>query len=191
MRFGPRFYVQRLILVIGIPLWLLLASSPDVSASIAYPFCDDLEDPGSGNWSLDSPWGYTTETSHGGSTCITDSPEGALYEDNLNISCTTSDGLDLTGAVMPVLRFWNKYALEVSGDYGFVEVSTNQGGSWITVSFVNGSDFRQTAPPGMMAGTSTISVSTRPPTLLFPIRSSMTWREVRSPRPTGFPPLGD
>ena len=50
---------------------LLLAGS---ATAVDYPFADDMENTGSGNWTFESPWAYTAEASHSGSTCITDSP---------------------------------------------------------------------------------------------------------------------
>jgi hypothetical protein len=104
---------------------------------IEYPFCDDMEDSLSGNWNLPAPWGYTTEHAQTGIRSITDSP-GTTYQNSINTSAMLSSSIDLTGADMPVLRFWQRYAMEANADYGYVEVSGNGGQTWTTTYFVTG-----------------------------------------------------
>ena len=79
------------------------------ASAVSYPFCDDMEDSTSGNWVFDSPWGYDDTYTHSGSLSITDSP-GGPYQNNANVSVTLASDIDLTTAVMPVLRFWQRYA---------------------------------------------------------------------------------
>jgi hypothetical protein len=119
---------------------LLLAGS---AAAVDYPFADDMENTGSGNWTFDSPWAYTTEASHSDSTCITDSPAGT-YDNDANVSATM-DTVDLTLAEMPVLSFWQRYVFEPNADYGYVDVSIDDGSTWSAIYFVTGSslDWRE------------------------------------------------
>jgi len=46
--------------------------------------------------------------------------------------------IDLRHAQMPVLSFWQRYAFEANKDFGYVEVSTDQGKSWPRIYFVTG-----------------------------------------------------
>jgi hypothetical protein len=111
---------------------------------ILYPFFDDMENPDSGNWNFDPPWGYTTSASHSGNASITDSPAGD-YANNVNISATISAGIDLSGAIMPVLTFWHRYSLEPNADFGYLDVSADLGKTWSTIYFVTGhhTDFKE------------------------------------------------
>jgi hypothetical protein len=100
----------------------------------ALPFADQFESANS-YWALDWPWGTTTQEAHSGTHALTDSP-GALYANNTNSSATMQ--VDLRLANRPVLAFWQMYALELNRDYGFVEISSNDGASWSTVAAVTG-----------------------------------------------------
>jgi hypothetical protein len=98
------------------------------------PFADQFESANS-YWALDWPWGTTTQEAHSGTHALTDSP-GTLYGNNANGSATMQ--VDLRLANRPVLAFWQMYALELNRDYGFVEISSNDGASWSTVAAVTG-----------------------------------------------------
>jgi hypothetical protein len=63
---------------------------------------------------------------------VNDSP-GHQYPNNANVSLETNFGLDLSGANAAVLRYWTKYFLEFGHDYGYVEVSTDSGKTWIQI----------------------------------------------------------
>src|SRR5207244_4398821 len=99
-----------------------------------YPFCEDMES-GTGNWAWGTPWGQTTAKAHSGTTCWTDSP-GGLHDNNASTALETR--INLSAAVLPVLSYWEQYALETNGDYGYVEVSGDGGNSWVGVSFSTG-----------------------------------------------------
>ena len=116
-------------------VFVVLLSSP--AWGIEYPFSDDMENTTSGNWAFDPPWGYTTASAHSGSHSICDSP-GGTYENGVNVKATLASGINLTTAQMPVLRFWERYALEANADFGYVEVSVNGGSTWSTIYFVTG-----------------------------------------------------
>ncbi|RZB30236.1 MAG: hypothetical protein SRB1_02516 [Desulfobacteraceae bacterium Eth-SRB1] len=104
-----------------------------------YPFFDDMES-GSVPWFYDSPWGLITigsAESHTGetSTVWTDSPQGSYSggeDSSLNIT------VDLGAAVMPVLTFWQKYALESNSDHGYVEVREVGSSTWKRLYFITG-----------------------------------------------------
>ncbi len=100
----------------------------------AYPFIDDVETDES-PWFYTSPWGRTTSDRHGGSYSWTDSPGGSYAAGADNSLQVT---IDLGSAVMPVLSFWHKYALETNADYGYVEVREVGTSAWTRLFFVTG-----------------------------------------------------
>ncbi len=109
-------------------------SMEDESRIVGYPFYDDMEN-GIGNWYMDSPWSLTRVNAHSDSSCWTDSPAGS-YSNNANTSLTLH--IDLSTALMPMLRFWTLYATEINQDYARVEISPN-GSSWVVLGYWSGS----------------------------------------------------
>jgi hypothetical protein len=94
----------------------------------AYPFSEDFE--GSLDaWNMSGDWGRTDTDQYGGSWALTDTP-GTTYDTSTNTWALTS--IDLAGSTWPVLTFWDRYAFADTGDWGYVEVSTN-GSSWTRV----------------------------------------------------------
>ncbi len=114
-----------------------LASAPDVRAGFApVPYTEGFESILDTNyWTLPAPWGPTWETAHSGLSCLTDSP-WTTYAPNADVSARL--GVDLRFTARPVLTFWQRYAFEPGQDYGFVEVSRDQGASWNRLSAVTG-----------------------------------------------------
>lgn len=103
----------------------------------AFPFTDTVSTASDTMWAKGYTWKRTTRTAHSGEFSWTDSPESS-YPANANFSLTSN--INLSGSSSPVLTFWHKYALEDAADYGFVEVSTDGGSSWIRVHKVTGVD---------------------------------------------------
>ena len=91
-------------------------------------FSDTMES-GAGNWTAQSPWGLTTTYYHSQNHSWTDSPTGD-YRNNANTALTISRTFDLTTVPCPGLVLWQRYDLESGFDYGFVEISANNGISW-------------------------------------------------------------
>ncbi len=56
------------------------------------------------------------------------------------VNTALQTAVNLTTAQMPVLRFWERYALEANADFGYVEVSVNGGTTWSTIYFVTGTE---------------------------------------------------
>jgi len=117
------------------------ASSGDVSLRTAYgplltnyPFAENFEG-GIGSWALDQPWALTTQMSHRGTYCLASNP-GTNYANSVDSSAYLA--LDLTAANRPMLSFWQQYGFEPNQDYGFVEISANQGASWSRLYGVTG-----------------------------------------------------
>jgi len=134
-----RWYYYRIYVVDTEGLWNLQGSNVQgaktLLGAVAHgcPFTDDME---SGDtWGNDTPWGLTDTASHSASHSWTDSP-GTSYEDNMDRSLTTS--VDLSACNRPLLSFWNRYNLEDGKDYGYVEVSKDDGASWQCLFFVTG-----------------------------------------------------
>jgi hypothetical protein len=98
-------------------------------------FIDDVEG-GNIGWTPEIQWAITTEASASPSHSWTDSP-GGNYGDNWS-SSLTSPVLDLSDATALVLEFSHIYELESGYDYGHVEISTDGGASWTTVTSYNG-----------------------------------------------------
>ncbi|HEX9861624.1 MAG TPA: hypothetical protein VGB23_10490, partial [Nitrospirota bacterium] len=109
------------------------------SVQASYPFNDDMES-GVIPWFYTSPWGLKTlsaleSRASETSTVWTDSPEGSYAA---GADTALSLAIDLGSAVMPVLSFWHKYALESNSDYGYVEIRALGSSSWTRQYFVTG-----------------------------------------------------
>jgi PKD repeat protein len=106
---------------------------------VLYPVCevfaDDVES-GNQGWTAEGQWAITTEASHSPSHSWTDSP-GGNYGNYWDFSLV-SPVFDLSGYQGVELEFWHIYDLETGYDYGYVEYSTDGGGSWATVASYDG-----------------------------------------------------
>ncbi len=102
-------------------------------------FTEDFET-GALAWVMESPWAITTENAHGGTHSLTDSP-GTLYENNLDKSVTVP--IDLSGSNRPLLSFWHRYDFQENADYGYVEVSADEGKTWTALFFITGNSETQ------------------------------------------------
>ena len=101
----------------GTESWARTANHP-------LPFADDFEGSLQG-WTLTGAWSSATGAVHSGSFALTDSP-GTNYMHSQDTWAQTA--VNLTGAVWPVLTFWDRYAL-AGGDWFRLEVSPD-GSSW-------------------------------------------------------------
>jgi len=119
-----------------------------VAFAAPFPFTDDMES-GSTNWSLDAPWAVSDIDAHSASNALCDSPDG-YYENNADISTTLASAIDLSASENPVLKFWHKYQLENDYDFGYVEVSTDNGTTWSTVASFTGTSGGQLQPQWVM-----------------------------------------
>jgi hypothetical protein len=101
--------------------------------NIAFPKSDDME--GIDNWGNDIPWDISDDDAHGGRHSWSDSPYGS-YENNMDRSIYTI--VNLQNSNRPFLNFWHKYNFEEYCDFGFVEVSTDNGATWKRLFYVTG-----------------------------------------------------
>lgn len=83
-------------------------------------------------------WEATNLSFHSSPTSFTDSKTGN-YVSNATVTMTLKNAIDLSANDHPRLSFWTKYDIESDYDYGQVEISTNNGSTWIplTGSYTN------------------------------------------------------
>ena len=81
-------------------------------------------------------WAITTTTYNSPPNSYTDSPAGN-YIANSTITMTLTNSINLTGFTNPRLTFYTKYDIENNWDYGQVEISTNNGATWIPLQGQN------------------------------------------------------
>jgi hypothetical protein len=94
-------------------------------------FCDDFES-GLAKWIVSSQdWNTIGVTARSGLHSVTESPDGNLLTGE-NAAITMAVATDLTGAVSPVLVFWDKRAASYNGTY--VEASSDGGTTWSQVA---------------------------------------------------------
>jgi hypothetical protein len=96
-------------------------------------FCDDFES-GVSKWIVSGQdWNTTFSNARSGTHSVTDSPDGNIVAGE-NASITMALSVDLTGAVSPVLVYWDKLAAGCSstgsGNSVYVEASSDGGTTW-------------------------------------------------------------
>ena len=135
----------------SIPLLVLWQQASSLKKWIAYKelvdpvyFFDDMEN-GESNWTPENPtpqnpWDHYNP-GHNSNTCWTDSPSGDYPNSDFDISLTTSQSIDLSEAVSPLLTFWHYYEIVrflSRGGYAYVEISTDGGLNWSTLKRYDG-----------------------------------------------------
>lgn len=103
----------------------------DIVGEPTYVFYDDFEY-GSSQWLWDSPWAITSSESYSPDNSATDSPYGN-YGNAWDKSMTMCEGIDLSPPTYALLAFYHKYSFENGYDYGYCEVSTDNGETWTTL----------------------------------------------------------
>ena len=89
----------------------------------------DAGDVGLTNWTAGN-WGVETVD---GNPAFSDSPTGD-YASNTDNRLTLNFGLDLSGAVIAVLRFNTQWNIEGGYDFAWVEASTDGGSNWTALA---------------------------------------------------------
>ena len=113
-----------------------LAQLPNRSESKIFSYRIGVEgfEQGLDFWTVDSiGWQIDDQKFHSGNYCVSTFP-GQGYENNLNISLQTKFGLHRNELKDRALTFWTSYELEAGKDFGYVEVSENNGKSWQALS---------------------------------------------------------
>ena len=100
----------------------------------SFIFADTTDDPTNYRTITATPsnpkWEATFSTYYSSPTSFTDSKNGN-YSDDAIVTMTLTNPLDLTEYANPRLSFWTRWDIEGNWDYGQVEISTINGGSWI------------------------------------------------------------
>ena len=94
-------------------------------------FSDNFES-GISSWSLTQNWGLATSNYYSTNHSLTESPVGN-YTDNQSSTATMATGANLSSALSAELSFWAIYNIEGGFDYMYVEVSGDNGTTWITL----------------------------------------------------------
>lgn len=95
-------------------------------------FTDGAET-GTSNWNISSGWGRHS-TARSGSWSFTDSPAGQ-YGNNINSPLTKLTPIPIPlDASSPKLNFWTRWDIETTYDHARVEVSTNNGSTWVALA---------------------------------------------------------
>ena len=78
-------------------------------------------------------WEATNLSFHSSPTSFTDSKTGN-YSSNATVTMSLKNAIDLSANEHPRLSFWTKFDIESGWDYGQVEVSTNNGASFVPLT---------------------------------------------------------
>lgn len=100
-----------------------------------YVFADTTNNPNTlwtitGTPTAAPKWAITTATYNSPPNSYADSPSGN-YASSSTITMTLTSPINLTGVSNPRLSFFTKFDIENNWDYGQVEISTNNGSTWI------------------------------------------------------------
>jgi hypothetical protein len=106
-------------------------------------FRDDAES-GAGSWQASGGWAITTSDAYSGSRSWTDSPSGD-YISGADARLL-SPAISLSGVARPVLRFWHRFDLERTFDFGRVFVTSDNGATFTQVAqFTGTQSWRETS----------------------------------------------
>ena len=106
------------------------------TATVAFPFFDDMESPDSENNWIASNWRRTSTSGHSGTSSWRIDTSGS-NPDSSNIWLTLSAPLDLSKVAKPQLVFWHRYNLSAyyGYDYAYVYVSTDGGKNFTQITY--------------------------------------------------------
>ena len=85
------------------------------------------------NWTAVGIWNITTTKYVSAPTSFTDSPSGS-YLNNVTSSLRYNNQVGLTNVLGAVLEFDTQWAIETDWDYGQIQLSTNNGTTWISLT---------------------------------------------------------
>jgi len=97
----------------------------------------DSAENGFSRWTTNGTWGITSSTYHSPSNSFTDSP-GGNYGNNQNTYMVLANPINISSYPVTYLSFWHRYATEAGYDFCYVEVSSDNGTTWQTVTSYNG-----------------------------------------------------
>jgi carboxypeptidase T len=82
---------------------------------------------------VNSPkWDASAADYHSAPNCYTDSKSGN-YVSNATVTMTSTNAINLAGYLNPKLSFWTKWELETQYDCGVLQISTDNGSTWIAL----------------------------------------------------------
>ena len=102
---------------------LVIATAPAQTVS------DDFES-GLSLWQATGQWGLTTGLASSPSHSVTDTP-GAFYSNNTDTTLSLTQTIDLNAVLRPALAFHHAHDLEKNYDFAQVEISTDNGVTWL------------------------------------------------------------
>lgn len=85
------------------------------------------------NWTSTGGWNITTTKYVSAPSSFTDSPSGS-YLNNVTSSLRYNNQVALTDVLGAVLEFDTQWAIETDWDYGQIQLSTNNGSTWISLT---------------------------------------------------------
>lgn len=103
-------------------------------------FLADSAENGIGNWTVQGSWAVNTSQYHSPTHSFAYAP----YGNNINYSLTLSNPINMSSAPVCYLNFWNRYSLESGYDFGYVEVSADNGTNWQMLSGYTGNNLTWT-----------------------------------------------
>ena len=77
-------------------------------------------------------WDSTFKSFYSAPNSYTDSKNGN-YVNNATVTMTLTDPLNISGYTNPRISFWTKFDIESNWDYGQMQISTNNGSSWVAL----------------------------------------------------------
>jgi hypothetical protein len=101
-----------------------------------FVFVDTTDDPNE-LWTITATpsnpkWEATTSSFYSSPNSYTDSKIGN-YSNNAAVTMTMTNSVDISAFQNPRFTFWSKWDIESNWDYGQVEVSTDNGNSWVSL----------------------------------------------------------
>jgi carboxypeptidase T len=101
---------------------------------------NDNAENGIGNWTTEGGWSLHTDSYHSATHSFAYAP----YTNDINHSLTLSVPLNIQTAPVCNLSFWSRHSLETNYDFGYVEVSNDNGNNWQAVTTINGNNLNWT-----------------------------------------------
>lgn len=92
---------------------------------------DDFE-LGLTNWHSDTCWGLSVASAHSGTNSLCNTTSGG-YENNLDSWVECNYSFDLSQIEAAHISLWTKHLIEKDRDFGYLELSTNNGNTWSQV----------------------------------------------------------
>jgi len=96
----------------------------------------DSAENGISRWTPLGGWGLTTSQSYSPSNSFADSPTGN-YANSTTRSLTLTTALNVSAAPIVLISYWYKHTIDIL-DNAYVEVSTDNGATWQSAKFYNG-----------------------------------------------------